>query len=128
MDLMGRKSEQVKFKMLAIPWFRLNFKLFYNREKKPRSRAEANFGLRHPAGMMPCKPKSGTFSLREKSGSSPLRPRRSFPQGISRRESRYLTRSRGKYFFLLALLWIKKMGYREFQASANSHIIQCEHH
>ena len=37
MDLMGRKSEQVKFKMLAIPWFRLNFKLFYNREKEPRS-------------------------------------------------------------------------------------------
>ena len=38
---MGRKSEQVKFKMLAIPWFRLNFKLFYNREKEPRSRAVA---------------------------------------------------------------------------------------
>ena len=33
----------------------------------------------------------------------PPRPRRSFPQGISHRESRYLTRSRGKYFFLLAL-------------------------
>ena len=91
--------------MLAIPWFRLNFKLFYNREKEPRSRAEANFGLRHPAGMMPCKPKSGTFSLREKSGSSPRAP-----ADLSRRESRYLTRSRGKYFFLLALLWIKKIG------------------
>ena len=57
MDLMGRKSEQVKFKMLAIPWFRLNFKLFYNREKEPRSRAEANFGLqgvpRRSAGILP---------------------------------------------------------------------------
>ena len=28
----------------------------------------------------------------------------------------------------LALLWIKKIGYREFQTSSNSHEIQCEHH
>ena len=71
--------------------------------RRNRIHTATNFGLRHSAGRMPCKPKSGTFSLREKSGSSPLRPRRSFPQGISHRESRYLTRSRGKYFFLLAL-------------------------
>ena len=71
---------------------------------------QTNFVLRHSAGRMPCKPKSGTFSLREKSGSSPRAP-----ADLSRRESRYLTRLRGKYFFLLALLWIKKLDSKNFQ-------------
>ena len=31
---------------------------------------QTNFVLRHSAGRMPCKPKSGTFYLRENSGSS----------------------------------------------------------
>ena len=43
------------------------------------------------------------------------RPRRSFPQGISRRESRYLTRLCGKYFLRLALLWIKKLDTENFK-------------
>jgi len=63
--------------------------------------------------MMPCKPNI----------SSPRAP-----ADLSRRESRYLARLRGKYFLRLALLWIKKIGYRKFQTSANSHEIQCEHH
>ena len=79
---------------------------------------------RRSAGRMPCKTKSGTFSLREKSGSPPPRPRRYFRAA----KIRYLTRFRGKYFFLLALLWIKKIGQRKVLASANSRKIQCEHH
>ena len=67
-------NRKMNFKISAIPWFRLNFKLFYDREKEPRSDAEANFGLRQSAGILPCKPKSGTFSLREKSGTSPRAP------------------------------------------------------
>ena len=44
----------------------------------------------------------------------PPRPRRSFPQGISHRESRYLARSRGKYFLRLAFYmdqknWIQRI-------------------
>ena len=65
----------VKFKILAIPWFSLNFQLFMTEGEEPRSGAEANFGLRHPAGMMPCKPNI----------SSPRAPadlsRREFPEG-----------------------------------------------
>ena len=90
----------VKFKILAIPWFSLNFQLFMTEGEEPRSGAEANFGLRHPAGMMPCKPNI----------SSPRAP-----ADLSRRESRCLAQKRDKYFdaftrqiFLpLALLWIK---------------------
>ena len=118
----------VKFKILAIPWFSLNFQLFMTEGEEPRSGAEANFGLRHPAGMMPCKPKSGTFSLREKSGSSPRAPadlsRREFPEGkvvIWRVHA-------ANFSSRLALLWIKKIGYRKFQTSANSHEIRCKHH
>ena len=29
----------MNFKISAIPWFRLNFKFFYDREKEPRSKA-----------------------------------------------------------------------------------------
>ena len=39
--------------VFAIPWFSLKFLVFYNREKEPRSRAEANFGLRQSAGILP---------------------------------------------------------------------------
>ncbi len=37
------------------------------------------------------------------------------PADLSRRESRYLPRLRGKYFFLLALLWIKKLDTEDFK-------------
>ena len=56
-------------------------------------------------GILPCKPKSGTFSLREKSGSSPRAP-----ADLSRRESRYLARLRGKYFLRLAFYMDYKNG------------------
>ena len=64
-------------------------------------------------------------------GSSPCAP-----ADLSRRESRYLTQKCDKYFdaftrqiFLpLAFYMDQKMGYREFQTSVNSHIVQCEHH
>ena len=32
-------NRKMNFKISAIPWFRLNFKLFYDREKEPRSKA-----------------------------------------------------------------------------------------
>ena len=108
----------VKFKILAIPWFSLNFQLFMTEGEEPRSGAEANFGLRHPAGMMPCKPNI----------SSPRAPadlsRREFPEGkvvIWRVHA-------ANFSSRLALLWIKKIGYRKFQTSANSHEIRCKHH
>ena len=34
-------NRKMNFKISAIPWFRLNFKLFYDREKEPRSDAVA---------------------------------------------------------------------------------------
>ena len=65
----------VKFEFLA----------FYDREKEPRSRCRQ---IWHQfLAYFVCQ-----------IGSSPLRPRRSFPQGISRRESRYLAQKRDKYF------------------------------
>jgi len=43
----------MNFKNFVIPWFSKKSFIFYDREKEPRSRAEANFGLRQSAGILP---------------------------------------------------------------------------
>ena len=61
--------------------------------------------------------------LRRRRGSSPRAP-----ADLSRRESRYLARLRGKYFLRLAFYMDQKRGYRGLQTLANSREVQCEHH
>ena len=98
MDLMYIKDELVKLKILLFPWFGLIFLLFYDREKEPRSKCRQIW--RQFLAYFVCQ-----------IGSSPLRSHRYFRA----EEIRYLTRSRGKYFFLLALLWIKKLDTEDFK-------------
>ena len=71
--------------MFAIPWFSLNFLLFYYPGGRTHGSGVAKQTLSCYALLR--KPKSGTFSLREKSGPPP-RPRRYFRAA----EIRYLAR------------------------------------
>ena len=76
---------------------------------------QTNFVLRHSAGRMPCKPKSGTFSLREKSGFSPSAPPPIFPR--SGNSLIWLANNvrETNLFSSFGFIWIKKGDTEDFR-------------